>query len=197
MSNAKRDGNFIPVLQGVDSDTFSIPTDVAVNPTTHALLIEGSISVDTTGLATAANQTTLNGHVDGIETLLGTIDTDTGNISKSIIGPSSPAIDSYTHAAINLAAGANQVLVSSAANKQIWVYGIGFTVNVAGTVSFQDEDDTAITGVMSFSATSGMAIPPSGNFSMPIWKLGTDKDLEIDVVTSEIDGWIDYAIVSV
>jgi hypothetical protein len=117
--------------------------------------------------------------------------------NKSQIGPADPVIDSYTQAAINLAAGNNQVLVSSAANKQIWVYGITFTVNVAGTVSFQDEDDTAITGIMPIGVTGGMAISPSGNFSMPIWKLATDKDLEVDVVTSEIDGFLTYAIVSV
>lgn len=117
--------------------------------------------------------------------------------NKAIEGPGEPTIDSYTHAAFNLAAGADQVLVSSAANKQIWIYGIGFTVNVAGTVSFQDEDNTAITGIMNIAAAGGMVVSPSGNFAMPIWKLATDKDLEVDVVTSELDGWIQYAIVSV
>ena len=62
---------------------------------------------------------------------------------------------------------------------------------------FQDEDNTAITGIMDFAANSGMAVSPSGNFSMPIWKLATDKDLEVDVVTAALDGWITYAIVSV
>src|SRR5690606_20431580 len=120
-------------------------------------------------------------------------DVDVLTLPRSQSGPGQPgtAIDSYTHAAFNLAAGNNQVLVSSAADKQIWVYGIGFTVNVAGTVSFQDEDDTAITGVMQIGATGGMVVSPSGNFSMPIWKLATNKDLEVDVVTSELDGWID------
>lgn len=36
-----------------------------------------------TGASTAANQTTLNGYVDGIEALLSTIDVDTGNIATS------------------------------------------------------------------------------------------------------------------
>lgn len=126
-------------------------------------------------------------------------DVDVLTVPRSQAGPGQPgtAVDSYTQAAINLSAGANQVLVSSAANKQIWVYGISFTLNVAGTVSFQDEDDTAISGVMPFAASSGLAIPPSGNFSMPLWKLPTDKDLEVDLVTAEMDGFITYAIVSV
>ena len=116
---------------------------------------------------------------------------------SSIAGPGSPTVDSYTHLPINLAAGADQVLVASAASKQIWVYGLGFVVNTAGTVSFQDEDNTAITGVMPFAGNSGLGIPPSGNFSMPIWKLATNKDLEVDIVTSELDGYLDYAIISV
>lgn len=247
MSVANRDENNIPVIIGVSSLDLSTPIAVAVNPATNALITEATVTIDTTGLATSANQTTIIGHIDGLEGLLTTVDADTSNIStkidtiagtvagtevqvdvvaalpagtnaigklaansgvdigdvdvtslpKCLQGPSNPSIDSYTHASINLAAGANQVLVSSAANKQIWVYGIGFTVNVAGTVSFQDEDDTAITGVMNIAATSGMVVHPSGNFSMPIWKLATDKDLEIDIVTSELDGWVDYAIVSV
>lgn len=40
--------------------------------------------VTVAGVSTAANQTTIIGHVDGIETLLGTIDADTGNISTKI-----------------------------------------------------------------------------------------------------------------
>lgn len=125
-------------------------------------------------------------------------DVDVTSITNgSLNGPGAPTIDSYTHKSINLTAAANQVLVSSAANKQIWVYGICLVVNVAGSCSLQDEDDTAITGIMPFDANSGIAIAPSGNFAMPLFKLATDKDLEIDVVTSEVDGWLDYAIVSV
>jgi hypothetical protein len=44
--------------------------------------ISGTVSLPT-GASTAANQTTIIGHVDGIETLLGTIDADTGSIATS------------------------------------------------------------------------------------------------------------------
>ena len=126
--------------------------------------------------------------------------TTTGTVAvtnDSLIGAGDPTIDSYAHIAINLTVGADQVLVSSAADKQIWVYGVAFTCSIAGTVSFQDEDDTAITGVMDFAGNSGLGIPTSGNFAMPIWKLATNKDLEVDVLLADIDGWLDYAIVSV
>lgn len=116
---------------------------------------------------------------------------------SAITGVGNPVVDSYQQVAINLAAGADQVLVASAPSKQIWVYGYHFMVNVAGTVSFQDEDNTAISGIMQFGITGGASVSPSGNFAMPIWKLATDKDLEVDVVTSELDGWLAYAIISV
>jgi hypothetical protein len=162
----------------------------------------GTIDTDTGAMVT---------DLAAIEVLLGTMDTDTGNIATytagaeaalekidgAVVGPGEPTIDSYTQFAINLNAGADQVLVSSAASKQIWVYSVAFTCSVAGTVSFQDEDNTAITGIMDFAANSGLAIGASGNFAMPIWKLGTDKDLEVDVVDAALDGFLTYAIVSV
>lgn len=44
--------------------------------------ISGTVSLPT-GASTAANQSTIIGHVDGIEGLLGTIDTDTGNMATA------------------------------------------------------------------------------------------------------------------
>lgn len=127
-------------------------------------------------------------------------DVDVLSVPRSLSGPGQPgtAIDSYTQAAISAVTGANQSLIAApGANKQIWVYGIGFTCSVAGTVAIQDEDDTAITGVVSYAQYSGPLVHPSGNFSMPLWKVATNKALEADVTTATINGWINYAIVSV
>lgn len=126
-----------------------------------------------------------------------TVTTSTGQTAVPVTSLDDPTIDSYTHTPINLAPGADQLLVASSPGKQIWVYGVAFTTNAEGSVSFQDEDDTAISGVMKIATNSGLGLPPSGNFRMPIWKLATNKDLEVDVITSEIDGWLDYAIISV
>lgn len=47
----------------------------------NTITVDGTVAV--TGVATAANQTTLIGHVDGVEGLLTTIDADTGSIATS------------------------------------------------------------------------------------------------------------------
>jgi hypothetical protein len=184
----------VPVSGTVTAELSAV--DNAVLDTIDAVL--DTIKTDTAAMVT---------DLAAVEVLLTGIDADTNdiktsvqlidNIVGSIAGAGSPTIDSYQQVAINLAAGANQLLVSSAANKQIWVYGYHFMVNAAGTVSFQDEDDTALTGVMPFAANGGATIHPSGNFAMPIWKLATDKDLEVDLVTAELDGYLCYSIVSV
>jgi len=123
-----------------------------------------------------------------------------GALDASLSGPGSPVVVSYTNAAISSAANkADQVLVGSpGASEQIWVYGIQFTLSTAdGTVSIQESDNTPITGVMNFTLTSGLGLPPSGNFTMPLWKVGTNKALHVDTVTCSIKGSIQYAIVSV
>lgn len=120
------------------------------------------------------------------------------NPGASVVGPGNPIVDSYTSASIASVTGANQSLIAApGANKQIWVYGYHFMADVAGTVALQDEDDTAHTGAMNVGATGGALASPSGNFSMPIIKVATNKALEADVVTATINGWIAYAIVDV
>lgn len=81
------------LLTTIDADTGGILADTAAIQTAVETLdniVSGSeAQVDIvssalpSGASTAANQSTIIGHVDGIETLLGTIDTDTGAISTN------------------------------------------------------------------------------------------------------------------
>lgn len=190
---------------GINDSGNSITVDAPQGTPVFVRLSDGTNPIATLPVSLASvpshavtNAGTFPVQVDGSAlTALQLID----NLTPAIVGPETagkPVIDSYTQAAINLGAGNNQSLISApGANKQIWVYGLGFSVNVAGTVSFQDEDDTAISGIMQIGATGGFSHSPSGNFAMPMWKLATNKALEVDVVTSELDGWISYGIVSV
>lgn len=125
---------------------------------------------------------------------------DVINLPAVIQGPGNPVVDSYNSAVVNLAASTtNQVLVAApGANKQIWLYGLFMMADTAaGTVTLQDEDDTALSGTMAVSDEGGWVLPMSGNFAMPWIKVATNKALEADTGACTVDGILTYAIVSV
>lgn len=121
-------------------------------------------------------------------------------IKKSLGTVVAPSVDSFTSVKIDLAAStADQALVAAPGeSKQIWVYGCFMTADTAaGTVTFQDEDDTALSGTMAVSDEGGWVLPMSGNFAMPWIKVATNKALEADTGACTVDGILTYAIVSV
>ena len=147
-------------------------------------------SSDTTDLATSALQTTANNYLDGIN-----------DSAVAVFGFAAPDVDSpgIIVKAFNLTTGASQQVIASAASKQIWVYGYAITCGDADgqTVQFLDETPTALTGIMEFVQYGGIAVSPSGNFGMPIWKCATDKDLDVTITGGDVDGFITYAIIDV
>lgn len=109
-------------------------------------------------------------------------------------------VDSYQTVAINLAASTiDQVLVADPGdNKQIWVYGVFMMADTAaGTVTFQDALDAALSGVMAVSDEGGWVLAPSGNFEMPWLICTTSEALEVDTGAATIDGILIYAIVDI
>lgn len=122
------------------------------------------------------------------------------SLPAAVEGPGSPTIDSFSSVVVDLAAStANQVLVAApGADKQIWVYGLFMMADTAaGTVTLQDEDDTALSGTMAVSDEGGWVLQMSGNFAMPWLKVATNKALEADTGACTVDGIITYAVVSV
>ena len=122
------------------------------------------------------------------------------SLAASIAGSGSPSIDSYSSAVVNLAASTNdqELIAAPGASKQIWVYGLFMMADTAaGTVTLQDEDDTAHSGTMAVSDEGGWVLPISGNFAMPWIKVATNKALDADTGACTIDGIITYAVVSV
>lgn len=118
----------------------------------------------------------------------------------TVLGLSAPTVVSFTSVKIDLLAStANQVLVAApGASKQIWVYGLFVMADTAaGTVTLQDEDDTALSGTMAVSDEGGWVLPMSGNFAMPWIKVATNKALEADTGACTVDGIICYGIITV
>jgi len=127
-------------------------------------------------------------------------DVDVLTLPMSIQGPGNPTIDSYTSVLISAAANTadQQLIAAPGSNKQLWVYSWGGSADTAdGSIALQDEDNATHTGVMEVTRRGGFAIGASGNFAMPLFKVATNKKLEIDTVTCGFKGWISYAIVSV
>lgn len=71
----------VKLMDGTDNSSARIPGDA-----TNGLDVDVTRSALPSGAATAANQTTTIGHLDGVETLLGTIDADTGTVAGAVSG---------------------------------------------------------------------------------------------------------------
>lgn len=207
-------------IDGIESvyGRFAVTTDNASADGDVILGIEFSVDGGTTWPSASTNwdagedmhevcRLTLGGaHADAVDFL---VDANTVNgiatvyIAKhtpSLDGAGAPTVDSFSTANVSAAADtADQELVAApGANKQIWVYSFIGTADTAdGSISLQDESDTAVSGVMEVSQRGGVAMAPSGNFAMPWAKLATNKALEIDTVTCGFKGILTYAVVDV
>lgn len=88
-TGAVTDGIMIQGDDGTDRKNINVdPTtgDVQVD-VTNTVTVTGTVTTDAgTGVATSANQTTIIGHVDGIEGLLTTMDADTSTIAGAVSG---------------------------------------------------------------------------------------------------------------
>lgn len=115
--------------------------------------------------------------------------------SQASLGLATPSVDSYGSVVVSLSAGADQQLVAApGAGKAIWVYGYQLSLSASGSIALQDSSDAGGTGVMSLD--KGISVPPSGNPAMPLFKLDENKALEIDIVTADVGGTVQYGIIS-
>lgn len=101
-----------------------------------------------TGFGTAANQTTIIGHLDGVEGLLTTIDGDTGTIATEVAGlltdtelRATPVPVSGTVAVTN--AGLTEVAAAINASSQMDVNIAASAISFGGTSAADDADFTA------------------------------------------------------
>lgn len=115
-------------------------------------------------------------------------------------GAGQPTVESITSAVVDLAASTNnqEIVAAPGAGKQIWVLGIFCMADTAaGTIVFQDEDDTALTGTIALSDEGGFVWPLASNPAVPWFKVATNKALEADTGACTVDGVIVYATVVV
>ncbi len=131
-------------------------TNAVQSGTWNVTNISGTISLPT-GAATSANQSTIIGHLDGVEGLLGTIDADTGSILTSV-----QLLDD-TVATDNSAALTKclQVGGTDGTNAQIISVTSGGLVNIAdGGGSLTVDGTVAVSGSVAVTGTFWQATQP-------------------------------------
>ncbi len=169
---AGADGTQTKILAGggVEADALrvTVASDstgvLSVDDNGSSLTVDGTVAV--TGVSTAANQTTLIGHVDGIEALLTTIDGDTSNLS--VVGGGTEA-------------AAQRVTIASDSTGVLSVDDNGGSLTVDGSV-------TANAGTN--LNTSLLALEAGGNLAAAATSLGTidnaisGNEMQVDVVAA-------------
>jgi hypothetical protein len=153
-----------------------------------------------TGAATSANQTTIIGHVDGIEGLLTTIDADSGNISTKIdtlagaVSGTEMQVDvltiptafgkALTYVPVAQGAAGTTVLAAASPDNKHKIMGASLTLSVLGTLKFLDGTGD-LTGAMDIAATGGFVWPTS---MLPYQQTATNSALSITTTLGAAKG---------
>ena len=125
--------------------------------------------VTVAGVSTAANQTTIIGHVDGIEALLTTIDADTSNLS--VVGP-------------GVEATAQRVTIASDSTGVLSVDDNGGSLTVDGTVTANAGTGTmAVSNAGTFAVQDSQVVADNAGFTD-----GTTKVFVTGYIYDEVAG---------
>lgn len=134
--------------------------------------ISGTVSLPT-GASTSANQTTIIGHLDGVEGLLTTIDGDTGNISTKIdtlagaVSGTEFQVDVITMPTVTIQDGAGSITVDNNGT-----FAVQATI-ASGATSIAKAEDVA-------SADADVGVPAMAvRKATPANTSGTDGDYEM------------------
>lgn len=136
------------VLDAIAADTTTLAGAVA-GTEVQADIVSSALP---TGAATAANQSTLIGHVDGVETLLGTIDADTSALAGAVAGT-----EVQVDVVGSLPAGTNSI-GKLGANSGVDIGDVDVT-SLPSTIHSADFDSGAGTDT---TLAMGIAVPASG-----------------------------------
>lgn len=170
-------------------NTITVDGTVAV---TNAALTELAGAIDTevqvdvvssalpSGAATSANQSTVIGHLDGVETLLGTIDADTGTLAGAVSGS-----EMQVDVVAALPAGTNAI-GKLAANSGVDIGDVDVT-SLPSTVHSADYDSGAGTDT---TLAFGIAVPASGGAAVITGDASNGLDVDVTRVsgTVTVDG---------
>lgn len=155
----------------------------ATGDATNGLDVDVTRSALPTGAATSANQSTIIGHVDGIESTLGTIDTDTGNIVTNttdipnVIGTDGSAGPSKAVSVAGTDGSGNLQEISTNTSGHINIADGGNTITVDGTVG--------VSGTVTVDG-SGVTQPVSNAGLTELAAAINSNKVDVNIVSSDV-----------
>jgi hypothetical protein len=171
-------------LKDGDTDTRA---DIESDGTKNALFVQANALPLPTGASTASNQTTIIGHVDGIEGLLTTIDSDTGTVAGAVSG-SEMQVDVITMPTVTVQATNLDIRDLTATDVVTVTGGVGQTADVKVTL---DSESVAVTGTF-FQATQPVSVAslplPTGASTLSEQQTQTTHLATIAGDTTSLDG---------
>lgn len=168
------------------------------------------------GAATSAKQDTIIGHLDGVETVLGTIDTDTGNISTKIdtiagaVSGTEMQVDVLTMPSVAVTNGgltelAAAINASSQMDVNIAANGIGLATSakqdtiighvdgIEGLLTTIDSDTSELAAALNASnqmdvniAASGATVPVSNAGLTELAAAINSNKVDVNIVSSDV-----------
>ena len=189
---------------------------VITGDTTNGLDVDVTRSALPSGAATSAKQDTIIGHLDGVETVLGTIDTDTGNISTKIdtiagaVSGTEMQVDVLTMPSVAVTNGgltelAAAINASSQMDVNIAANGIGLATSakqdtiighvdgIEGLLTTIDSDTSELAAALNASnqmdvniAASGATVPVSNAGLTELAAAINSSKVDVNIVSSDV-----------
>lgn len=179
--------------EGDTDTTLTGPAVMAEGPSNTAtpLQVDASkhlqvdIAADSAGLATSANQSTVIGHVDGIEALLATIDADSSTLAGAVTGT-----EMQVDVVASLPAGTNAI-GKLAANSGVDIGDVDVT-SITGAHSADFDSgagtDTTLAFGIAVPASGGAAVVPGDATAGLKVNLGSDNDVTLATLPDTSSG---------
>ena len=177
----------IPVTDNSGSLTVDGTVAATQSGTWNITNVSGTVSLPT-GASTSAKQDTIIGHVDGIETVLGTIDADTSTLAGAVSG---------TEMQVDVVSSALPTGAATSAKQDDIITAIGAIPGGGGVQYTEGDTDATITGTAlmfeSNTTTSGVSVV-SNSAPLPISDAGGVLTVDGTVAVTQSGTWDEVGI---
>ncbi len=179
MGRSTRDSNSVPTIIGVDSSVFITPTEVAVDPITHEMLVKASLAASATLLGKVGIDQTTPGTTNGVSIAqLGSTTISTG-VGASGVGTQRTVLANDAGKTLvskggSVASNGDNTLVTAGTNRlKVYAFSLSTTSTTAVTCIFQSGASGTELWRVQLQAPSGVSTGANLVVQPPAWLFAT------------------------